>query len=254
MGKSTTKASTGKSRLSEPIRGYAEQGMSGAQQLYADPSMAGLPGLYNPISQQRQQAYQQLQQPLDFGNAGQQGLDEWGNVVQGNYLDVANNPYLQGVVGSSMAAAQAPIAGSFNQGNRYGSGLFANASLSAAASTASRLFGEMYMNERSNMMNALGQTTQMQTLDERLRNPGIEQAQRLEYVGQQFETDQQSQLTEQNRQFMWPYMQQQIYESSVGTSPLGAENIQSGTSGTPFNWGAMLTALGSSAVSGGGTP
>lgn len=242
MGKKTKTKTNQKTRLAQPLRGAAAEGLQGAQNLYNDPNMQNLPGGYVPMSDQRQQAYQNMQGPYDMGQMGQQGMDEWSNTMSGQYLDVGANPYMQDIVQRSVGAAMNPIKGQFAGGGRYGSGAFANAAMDTGTATASRLYGDQYQRERQNMMSALGQTGQMQQLSERLLNPQIEEARRLEYTGQQYEADQANQLQEENRQFMWPYMQQQIYESSLAGSPLRQEgDAKSKTvSKEPFDWGAMI--------------
>ena len=191
-----------------------------------------MPSQYVGISDPRQSALDQI-----MGISGQRGgsmvpgaaLGEWQKTLQGGYLDA--NPYIDDIVGRAAQQAGGSQVGGYATQGRFGSGAMANAVADATMSTASNLYGANYQNERNRMMGALGQSGAMEALQ-------YADAARQMGVGQQYEADQSQQAMEAMRQYVPPYMQQQMYEGSLASNPLNKQGTQ--TSHTPFDWGGAM--------------
>ena len=217
-----------------------------------------LPSQYVGISDPRQQGMNQIMgvanqsmNPLQQGVAYGSALPEWQKTLSGGYLNA--NPYIDDIVGRSAQQAGASQVGGFATGGRFGSGAMANAIADSTMATASNLYGANYQNERNRMMQALGQTGAMDQLQFADRNRQVDErnrqysdAARMQGVGQQYEQDELSMAQEEMRQYMNPYMKQQVFESSLMTNPLNNAGTQIETKS--FDFGGALAGVAGAAA------
>jgi len=245
-------------KLNPALDKQSKYGLAGARELY-DRTDA-MPSQYVGISDPRQQGMNQIMgvagqrmDPLQQGVAYGSALPEWQKTLSGGYLNA--NPYIDDIVGRSAQQAGASQVGGFATGGRFGSGAMANAIADSTMATASNLYGANYQNERNRMMTALGQTGAMDQLQFADRNRQIGErnrlysdAERMQGVGQQYEQDELSLAQEEMRQYMNPYMQQQMFEGSLSTNPLNRAGTVIQTK--EFDWGGAMTSLGGAAMMG----
>jgi hypothetical protein len=226
-------------------------GLTRSRELYGRADQ--MPSQYVGISDPRQQGMEQIMgvanqrmNPLQQGVAYGSALPEWQKTLSGGYLNA--NPYIDDIVGRSAQQAGASQVGGFATGGRFGSGAMANAIADSTMATASNLYGANYQNERNRMMEALGQTGAMDQLqfadrDRQIadRNRQYSDAERMQGVGQQYEQDQLSLAQEEMRQYMNPYMQQQMFERSLSSSPLNRAGTRTESRG--FDWGGAIMGI-----------
>lgn len=80
--------------------------------------------------------------------------------ANGDYLTPDSNPYLQQAVQNALDQAQSTIAGQFNQGGRYGSGMMAGTEAQQLGNIATNAYANAYNTERANQLaaqNSIGQ-------------------------------------------------------------------------------------------------
>jgi len=255
MGSKSSK----KTRINPYLRNQSEYALGSARDLFDrnDP----LPSQYTGIDPIREQALQEMRGLSQYRNQGRQSafmgddgqtmvpgraLAEWEKTVSGGYLN--DNQYLDDIVSRAASASGAAPVGGFASQGRFGSGAMANAVADATQATAAKLYGANYEAERGRMMDMLNQSSTMNQLqyadlerDFLNRERDFENAQRLEGVGRQYEEDQNQQNLEALRQYLHPYVKQQMFEGSLGASPLNNESDV--TTKTGFDWGSALMSL-----------
>lgn len=238
-------------KLDPRLDSQSAYGLTRARELYNRTD--ALPSQYVGISDPRQQGMDQIMgvanqrmNPLQQGVAYGSALPEWQKTLSGGYLNA--NPYIDDIVGRSAQQAGASQVGGFATGGRFGSGAMANAIADSTMATASNLYGANYQNERNRMMKALGQTGAMDQLQFADRNRQIDErnrqysdAERMQGVGQQYEQDELSLAQEEMRQYMNPYMQQQMFEGSLASNPLNRAGTTIET--REFDWGGAMMGL-----------
>lgn len=184
-----------------------------AQSLYQSPNTQFLPSLNAWTTQG-------IQNRAGIAGSGNTvagaGAAEAQRILNGDYLDLSNNPSFQRNMQAAMGAASGRFAGS----GRVGSGAYAGALGDAATGVAA----DMYNVERQRQMQALdniGALTGAQYSD----------AAALEDAGRAMDERKQA-------EFDWPYARLDRYAASIYGSP--ASQITGQNSSTPFNWMSML--------------
>lgn len=203
-----------------------------AQNLYYRPE--ALPSLYTGINQIRQAGLAGVAGTALQGGATGPALAEYNKTLGGGYLDAGSNPYLQDIVRRATSEAMAGPLSGYNAAGRFGSGLMDQAVADAGTATAARLYGGQYEAERQRMAEMAGMAPMFNALS---YDPSMQ----LMNVGSALEQDTQNQQAEQVRQYMWPYMQQQILQEQLAGSPLmGANRTTSRGSQMNIDWGSMI--------------
>lgn len=144
------------------------------------------------------------------------GAAEGQRILNGEYLDVTQNPAFQRNMQSAMGAASQRFANS----GRVGSGAYAGALGDAATGVAAG----MYNVERDRQMEALGNIGA-------LTGAQYSDAAALEDAGRAMDERKMA-------EFDWPYARLDRYAASIYGSP--ASQIAGQNSSTPFNWLSML--------------
>jgi hypothetical protein len=201
-----------------------------------------LPSQYVGISDQRQLGMDQIMditRRREDSIAAGAAIPEWQKTLQGGYLNA--NPYIDDIVRRASNQAAGSQVGGYATGGRFGSGAMANAIADSSAKTAENLYGTNYQNERNRMMQALGQSGAMDQLQFADRRREYADAGRVMGVGSQYEADQLSQAQEAMRQYMNPYMQQQMFEASLASNPLN--NAGTTIESRGFDWGGAMLGL-----------
>jgi hypothetical protein len=228
---SSSQKQTTNTFIDRELRGQGRFALGEARNLYND--QTPLPSQYVGISPERGNALQQMLQIAQRGGVAGSAIPEWQKTISGAYLNPDSNPFLAEIVRRSVgAAAGAPVSGYASAG-RFGSGAMANAVADASQATASRIYGANYMQERQNMLAALGLTGGMQELQ--YADPRI-----AGQVGLQYEQDTANQQAEALRQFQWPYAKLEQFQSFLTGNPLMAQSSSASTTTQPFKWGTAL--------------
>lgn len=222
-------------KLTEPLRGYAQQQLGDVADLYQQYQGMPLPSTYVGISDPRQEALGMVGGLARQGAVSSTAIPEWQRIASGYYLDPAQNPYFERWAG----AAAAPIRSRFTGSGRSGGGLALQAELDARTGMASQMYGR----ERALQQQALGMAPTMEALQ-------YAPAGRLEMVGRQQEADEMARRQEEMRQFQWPWMLSQMYGEQLRASPLTGESVARSKTVQDFDWGGFLASLATSAVGG----
>jgi hypothetical protein len=220
-----------RTKINKDLRRAGEFTLDEARNLYDN--QQPLPSTYTPMSGQRQGALDSIMGTAEEGAVNRTGQRGWNDVMSGKYLDPSSNPWLEDVVNRSVSASQGSQVSQYAGAGRFGGGAMANAVQDAGQSTASRIYGQNYMNERNNMMTALGMTGNFQELqyaDARIQGQ----------VGLQYEQEDAERKQEEMRQYMNPYMQLQQLQGFMTSNPLMGESITDSVQKQPFQWGQAL--------------
>lgn len=229
------KSQTTKNELNSRLRWDADYALAQGKGVYENLQSTPLPSQYVGIDPARQQGLQSIYGQAAGGSMVPQAfLPEYQKVMSGGYLDAASNPYLQDIVNRSVqAAGVAPTSGAVG-GNRFGSGIYANALADARAATAANLYGSQYEAERQRMMQMAGMTPMAEGLQ-------YADASRMMDVGRQYEADQAAQQAEELRQYMFPTQAADWYQNFIRGSPLMAQTKSE--THTPFDWGSAIAGM-----------
>ncbi len=235
--------------INKHLRREGTAALERGTQMFEDYRGSELPSTYVGISPERELALQGMQA------GGQQyapAFDEWQKTVSGHYLDPTTNPHFQRIVQDSMGRAMGGVAGQFS---RYGMGgassLAGHMGADVGASTAARLYGNLYDSERGRMMGALQNAPMMDRLQ-------YGDAMRLGQVGMEYERDLSGRAAEEMRQFEYPIKLHQQELAAMTANPLMGESTQKTTQ--PFDWmglvggiaGSLMPSPGSMFGGGGG--
>jgi hypothetical protein len=218
-------------QISRQLREPSRYALGEARNLYDN--QQPLPSTYTPMSGQREEALNSMYNTSRDSQIASSGIGEWQKVMSGQYLDPSSNPWLEDVVNRSVSASQGSQVSQYAGAGRFGGGAMANAVQDAGQSTASRIYGQNYMNERNNMMSALGMTGNFQELqyaDDRITGQ----------IGLQYEQEDAERKQEEMRQYMNPYMQLQQYQGFLTSNPLMGESVTDSVQKQPFQWGQAL--------------
>lgn len=184
-----------------------------AEGLYKDPSTQFLPSL-------NQWTTQGIANRAGIAGSGNTvagaGAAEAQRILNGSYLDLAQNPSWQRNMNTAMGAAADRFAGS----GRVGSGAYAGALGDAAAGVTAQMFNT----ERDRQMQALDNIGQ-------LAGAQYSDAAALEDSGRAMDERKMA-------EFDWPYARLDRYAASIYGSP--ASQITGQNSSTPFNWMSMI--------------
>lgn len=133
------------------------------------------------------------------------------STLQGNYLDPATNPYLQGTVDRSLGDVQSRINSQFNNAN-FGTSAHQETLQRGLGEQANQIYGQNYAQERDRQLNAAGQAQGLAGAD-------YMDANYLQGIGAQRQGLANQYLGNASGQFnqaaQWPYEQLQRYGNVV---------------------------------------
>jgi hypothetical protein len=211
----TTQATTSTVEPSEFVKPYYEEALKGAQQLYQSDVPQYFPeATYVPFSGQTEAAMQLQEQRALAGSpllgSSQQEIQ---NILSGQYLDPATNPYLQQAYERAAGGVKSDIASQFAKAGRYGSGAMTETLGKSLGDIASQIYGGAYQQERARQLQAAQLAPQLAQQD-------YADISRLAQVGQSREGLQEAALADAMQRFQFeqqkPYTKLREYLASIG--------------------------------------
>jgi hypothetical protein len=211
----TQQASTVTAEPSEFVKPYYEEALGQAQQLYRSDVPQYFPeSTYVPFSGQTEAALQLQEQRALAGSpllgSSQQEIQ---NILSGQYLDPATNPYLQQTFQRAAGDVQSQIGSMFAKGGRYGSGAMAETAGRRMGDIASQIYGGAYQQERARQLQAAQLAPQLAQQD-------YADISQLAQVGQAREGLQEAALADAMQRFQFeqqkPYTKLREYLASIG--------------------------------------
>ncbi len=211
----TQQATTVTAEPSEFVKPYYEEALGQAQQLYQSDVPQYFPqATYTPFSGQTEAALQLQEQRALAGSpllgSSQQEIQ---NILSGQYLDPATNPYLQQAYERAAGGVKSDIASQFARAGRYGSGAMTETLGKSLGDIASQIYGGAYQQERARQLQAAQLAPQLAQQD----YAAISQ---LAQVGQTREGLQEATLADAMQRFQFeqqkPYTKLREYLASIG--------------------------------------
>ena len=211
----TQQASTVTAEPSEFVRPYYEEALGQAQQLYQSDVPQYFPeATYVPFSGQTEAALQLQEQRALAGSpllgSSQQEIQ---NILSGQYLDPATNPYLQQTFERAAGDVRSQLGSMFAKGGRYGSAAMAETAGRRMGDIASQIYGGAYERERQRQLQAAQMAPQLAALD-------YADIGQLAQVGQQREAMEEARLADAMQRFQFeqqkPYTKLREYLASIG--------------------------------------
>ena len=211
----TQQASTVTAEPSEFVKPYYEEALGQAQQLYQSDVPQYFPeATYTPFSGQTEAALQLQEQRALAGSpllgSSQQEIQ---NILSGQYLDPATNPYLQQTFQRAAGDVQSQLGSMFAKGGRYGSAALAETAGRRMGDLASQIYGGAYQQERQRQLQAAQMAPQLAALD-------YADIGQLAQVGQQREAMEEAKLADAMQRFQFeqqkPYTKLREYLASIG--------------------------------------
>jgi len=211
----TQQASTVTAEPSEFVKPYYEEALGQAQQLYQSDVPQYFPeATYVPFSGQTEAALQLQEQRALAGNpllgSTQQEIQ---NILSGQYLDPATNPYLQQTFERAAGDVQSQLGSMFAKGGRYGSAALAETAGRRMGDIASKIYGGAYEQERQRQLQAA-------QLAPALAQQDYADIAQLAQVGQAREALGEAQLADAMQRFQFeqqkPYTKLREYLASIG--------------------------------------
>ena len=200
---------------SEFIKPYLTEALGGAQQLYQSDVPQYFPeATYVPFSGQTEAAMQlQEQRALAGSPLLGSAQTEIQNILSGQYLDPATNPYLQQTFQRAAGDVQSQLGSMFAKGGRYGSGAMAETAGQRLGDLASQIYGGAYQQERARQLQAAQLAPQMAQQD-------YADIAKLAEVGRSREGLQEAALADAMQRFQFeqqkPYTKLREYLASIG--------------------------------------
>ena len=211
----TQQASTVIAEPSEFVKPYYEEALGQAQQLYQSDVPQYFPqATYTPFSGQTEAALQLQEQRALAGSpllgSSQQEIQ---NILSGQYLNPATNPYLQQTFQRAAGDVQSQLGSMFAKGGRYGSAAMAETAGRTMGDIASQIYGSAYNQERARQLQAAQLAPQMAQQD-------YADIAQLAQVGQAREGLQEAALADAMQRFQFeqqkPYTKLREYLASIG--------------------------------------
>ena len=211
----TQQASTVTAEPGEFVKPYYEEALGQAQQLYQSDVPQYFPqATYTPFSGQTEAALQLQEQRALAGSpllgSSQQEIQ---NILSGQYLDPATNPYLQQTFQRAAGDVQSQLGSMFAKGGRYGSAAMAETAGRRMGDIASQIYGGAYEQERQRQLQAAQLAPQLAALD-------YADIGQLAQVGQQREALEEAKLADAMQRFQFeqqkPYTKLREYLASIG--------------------------------------
>jgi hypothetical protein len=211
----TQQAATQSVEPSEFVRPYYEEALTSAQDLFRSDVPQYFPeATYVPFSGQTEAALQLQEQRALAGSpllgAAQQEVQ---NILSGQYLDPATNPYLQQTFERAAGDVRSQLGSMFARGGRYGSAAMAETAGRRLGDLAANIYGSAYERERARQAAA-------PTLAAQLAQQDYGDIQQLAQVGQAREGLQEAALADAMQRFQFeqqkPYTKLREYLASIG--------------------------------------
>jgi hypothetical protein len=211
----TQQANTVIAEPSEFVKPYYEEALGQAQQLYQSDVPQYFPqATYTPFSGQTEAALQLQEQRALAGSpllgSSQQEIQ---NILSGQYLNPATNPYLQQTFQRAAGDVQSQLGSMFAKGGRYGSAAMAETAGRTMGDIASQIYGSAYNQERARQLQAAQLAPQMAQQD-------YADIAQLAQVGQAREGLQEAALADAMQRFQFeqqkPYTKLREYLASIG--------------------------------------
>lgn len=164
---------------------------------------------------------------------------EMAKTASGAYLTPESNPYLKGMVDTALGQVQGTVNAQFNRPGAFGGTAHQELLTRNLADTATNLYGQNYLNERSNQLRAL-------TLAPAYQGLGYQDAQALLGVGDVYGQRQQDLLNLGYENFLestnYPYQQLDVLANTLAGSTGGRSTTLN--QGAPIQYNRAASALG----------
>jgi len=232
-------SSSNQTQIDPALKAEGRYALGEARGLYDN--QQPLPSMYTPMSGQRQQALQGMQDIAGQRQVSDTAMGEYQKTMSGGYLSPDSNPYLDDMVNRSVGASMGSQTSQYAGAGRFGSGAMANAQADAGQATAERIYYGNYNAERNRMQQMMGMSPMMEQLQ---YSPEM----MMGRVGSEYERDELAQRMEAMRQYENPYAQLEQYQSFLTSNPLMGSSFGMQQGSSPMDWGSAIVGITGAAI------
>jgi len=212
----------GSAVAARPYQAYGGQRIAG----FSPEQEAGLTGTFN-----------RAQSGNEAMNLGNRNLE---SMLKGDYLNPESNPFFKGVVDQAMGQTQGRLNTQFNSPGAFGNTAHQEVMARGLGDVANQMYSNNYMNERQNMMGALGMAPQYAQNDYNDLNAMLSAGDARRQLSQDTLNQQYADWLEQQN---YPLKQLDILGNTIGMS-MGNSGTSTSTGPNPYQPNTTANLLG----------